>query len=123
MTDNATDKTATARLRELLDERGVEWKDYRHENHTWWSDSENVGWHAENRSSVNGLYVKIEAVLTPEQAAAATLGDNEKAVIENDLEIMRDIASGLHRDLTAADPEMAAIWEKAWPDVLGELER
>lgn len=67
----------TERLRALLDERGVEWKEYGYENHTWWSGGENVGWHAENRPSVRGLYVKIEAVLTPEQAIAATLGRGE----------------------------------------------
>ena len=72
MTDNRTTE-----LRRLLNERGVEWKDYGYENHTWWSGSENVGWHAENRPSAIGLYVKIEAVLTPEQAIAATLGGGE----------------------------------------------
>lgn len=66
--------TATDELRRLLDERGVEWKDYNHDNHTWWSDDNNIGWHAENRPAVTGSYVKIEAVLTPEQAIAATLG-------------------------------------------------
>lgn len=62
--------TATERLRELLDERGVPWKDYGHENHTWWGE-----WHAENRSSVNGLFLKVEGVVTPEHAVDATLGD------------------------------------------------
>ena len=69
-----SDKTATDRLRELLDERGVEWKAHGYENHTWWSNNENVGWHAENRPSIRGLYVKVEAVLTPKQAIAATMG-------------------------------------------------
>lgn len=66
--------TATDELRKLLDERGVEWKDHHYDNHTWWSDDNNIGWHAENRPAVTCLYVKIEAVLTPEQAIAATLG-------------------------------------------------
>lgn len=61
--------TATERLRALLDERGVEWKCHGYENHTWWGD-----WFAETRPSFNGLFVKVEAVLTPEQAIAATLG-------------------------------------------------
>ena len=56
--------TATERLRELLDERGVEWKAHGYENHTWWSNNENVGWHAENRPVIRGLYVKVEAVNT-----------------------------------------------------------
>lgn len=63
--------SATDELRRLLDERGVEWKDYGYENHTWWG-----GWHAENRPSVNGLFVKVEGVVTPEQAIAATLGND-----------------------------------------------
>ena len=72
-----SDKTATERLREILDERGVEWEDHGYENHTWWNGRELVGWHAENRPSVNGSYVKIEAMLTPEQAVAATLGSGK----------------------------------------------
>lgn len=72
---NARDMSATERLRAMLDERGVEWKAHGYENHTWWNDADGVGWHAENRPSVNGVYAKIEAVLTPEQAIAATLGN------------------------------------------------
>lgn len=64
-----SDLTATERLRRTLDERGVPWKDYGYENHTWWGE-----WHAENRPSVNGLFLKVEGVVTPEQAIAATLG-------------------------------------------------
>ena len=66
--------TATEELRRLLDERGVKYRDYFHANKTWWGGRENVGWYAEDRPSANGLYVMIEAVLTPEQAIAATLG-------------------------------------------------
>ena len=61
--------TATEELRRLLDERGVPWKDHGYENHTWWG-----AWHAENRPSVNGLFLKVEGVVTSEQAIAATLG-------------------------------------------------
>lgn len=68
-TSTEHEPTATERLRALLTERGVEWKDYGYENHTWWG-----AWHAENRPSVNGLFMKVEGVVTPEQAIAATLG-------------------------------------------------
>ena len=61
--------SATDELRRLLNERGVPWKDYGYGNHTWWGE-----WHAENRASVNGLFVKLEAVCTPAQAIDATLG-------------------------------------------------
>jgi len=61
--------TATEELRQMLDERGVPWKDYGYENHTWWGE-----WHAENRPSVNGLFLKVEGVVTPAQAVEATLG-------------------------------------------------
>ena len=67
-------ETSTETLRRLLDERGVKYRDYFHADKTWWSGRENVGWYAENRPSANGLYVMIEAVLTPAQAIAATLG-------------------------------------------------
>ena len=61
--------SATDELRRLLNERGVPWKDYGYGNHTWWGE-----WHAENRASVNGLFLKVEGVITPEQAIDATLG-------------------------------------------------
>lgn len=61
--------TATDELHRMLDERGVSWKCYGYENHTWWGE-----WHAENRASVNGLFLKVEGVVTPAQAIAATLG-------------------------------------------------
>lgn len=77
--------SATDELRKMLDERGVEWKEYGYENHTWWSGSENIDWHAVNRPSVTGLYVKIEAVLTPAQAIAATLGSEECHYIPDDV--------------------------------------
>lgn len=63
---------ATHELRRLLNERGVRWKGYGYENHTWWGE-----WHAESRASVNGLFVKVEALLTPAQAIEASLGDGE----------------------------------------------
>lgn len=69
--------SATDDLRKLLDERGVEWEDHGYENHTWWN-----GWHAENRPSVNGSYVKVESVITPEQAIAATLGSEREKQLE-----------------------------------------
>lgn len=61
--------SATDELRRMLDERGVPWKDHGYENHTWWG-----AWHAENRPSVNGLFLKVEGVVTSEQAIAATVG-------------------------------------------------
>lgn len=61
--------TATEKLRRMLDEHGVPWRCYGHENHTWWGE-----WHAENRASVNGLFLKVEGVVTPEQAIVATVG-------------------------------------------------
>ena len=66
--------TATDELRRLLDERGVPWMCHGYENHTWWAGVGGIGWHAEERPSVNGLYVKIEAALTHAQAIAVTLG-------------------------------------------------
>ena len=66
--------TATERLRELLDERGVEWSE--EEGHTlWWGES------AYHRASAYSSFtfgendrVHLSAMVTPEQAIAATLG-------------------------------------------------
>lgn len=81
MTDS---KTATERLRELLDERGVEWR-----------DSEPYGANAVTKFDVRGItlrYVEYpdycwldyheNEALTPEQAIAATLGSDRDKVYD-----------------------------------------
>lgn len=65
---------ATERLRELLDDRGVKWTDRGYVNYIWWKGFDGVRWYAENIHCVDGWRVKVEAVITPEQAIAATLG-------------------------------------------------
>ena len=69
--------TAIEKVCALLDERGVKWTDHGYENHIWWKGFDGVRWHAENRPCVDGWRVKVEAVLTPEQAIVATLGRGE----------------------------------------------
>lgn len=61
--------TATERLRSMLDERGVEWDKgaFPNEARTYWRDVVARPWDKQR------LYVT--ALLTPEQAIAATLGD------------------------------------------------
>lgn len=66
--------TATDELCRLLDERGVKWTDHGYKNHIWWKGFDGVRWHAENRHCVDGWRVKVEAIITPEQAITATLG-------------------------------------------------
>lgn len=68
--------TATEILRRLLDERGVEHKDFF--DQTWWEDSDGAAYIAvetrplDNNNSSTKLMLKRTA--TPEQAIAATLG-------------------------------------------------
>lgn len=68
--------TSTDELRAKLDELGIEHRSrsYGYKDHVWWEGGDGVGWHAENRQSIDGSYVKVDAVLTPEQAVAATVG-------------------------------------------------
>ena len=69
--------SATERLRELLDERGVEWSE--EEGHTlWWGES------AHHQASAYSSFtfgendrVHLSAMVTPEQAIDATLGRGE----------------------------------------------
>lgn len=110
--------SATEKLRELLDERAVEWEDCGYENHTWWSDNNDIEWHAENRPAVTGLYVKIETVLTPEQAIAATLGNKptERTCI---MALREDIRGHAYQDIY----ECSECGEQAVCDtVMGESE-
>lgn len=67
--------SATDELRRLLDERGVEWKGGRnHANYTSWDASD---WRMSAEELADGtLFMRAYSVkhLSPEQAAAATLG-------------------------------------------------
>lgn len=99
--------SATERLRAMLDERGVPWKDYGHENHTWWGE-----WHAENRASVNGLFLKVEGVVTPEQAIEATLGrgENEQLRKERDaLDHLTDVLNATNDSLLAENVKLREL--------------
>ena len=60
--------TATEELRRMLDERGVEWRKgaFPNEARTYWSDVTARPW--------NDQRLYVTALLTPEQAIAATLG-------------------------------------------------
>ena len=66
--------TATDKLRRLLDERGVKWEEV--DKHTlWWGES--VHHRASAYSSIlfgESERVHLSAMVTPEQAIAATLG-------------------------------------------------
>ena len=57
-----------------LDELEIKHKNYGYKSHVWWEGKDSVDWHAENRSSVKDPYVIVDAVITPEQAIAATVG-------------------------------------------------
>lgn len=81
--------TATERLRELLDERGVEWaapdESWNQDSITYWKVG-SIKWVA--FESENGtLWLNCNSVtdLTPEQAIAATLGRGECKADETDV--------------------------------------
>ena len=69
-----TDQTATERLRALLDERGVEWRPiaWNPKKETFYYTSDGVGFCADEY--VDGVKIYTDALITPEQAVAATLG-------------------------------------------------
>ena len=71
-----SDKTATERLRELLDERGVEWDTFSVGNteYTHWTNRDGR-WCAASIGGPQSLHVNILSA-TPEQAIAATLGND-----------------------------------------------
>lgn len=60
--------TPTESLRLLLDERGVPWVTHGNTDRVWWTSENGSAWYAQDRPSVNGLFVKLEAVVTPVQA-------------------------------------------------------
>ena len=68
--------SATERLRELLDERGVEWIEWKDPDTTAWFD----GAHVVRADEYDGQLL-VERVMTPEQAIAATL-ENDGVVTE-----------------------------------------
>lgn len=66
--------SATERFRALLDERGVEWRPiaWNPKKETFYHTSEGVGFCADGY--VDGVKIYTDAIITPEQAVAATLG-------------------------------------------------
>ena len=61
--------SATERLRELLDDRGVKWIEWKDPDTTAWLD----GSHGVRAEEYDGQLL-VERVMTPEQAIAVTLG-------------------------------------------------
>lgn len=66
--------SVTERLRALLDERGVEWRPiaWNPKKETFYHTPDGVGFCADEY--VDGVKIYTDALLTPEQAVAATLG-------------------------------------------------
>ena len=90
MSDNrTTEPTAINRIISTLRERDVQFATHGNTDRVWWTTENGVTWYAQDRPNANDLFVKLEAVLTPEQAIAATLGNSrvdyhgyEQAAIE-----------------------------------------
>ena len=100
-----TDKTPTERLRELLDERGVEWL-----NGDWLPMDSDVVEHVTVFNDASGYQVKvtegwdgglhIDVGLTPEQAIAATLGRGtchaEEVYLDSHSDLTATVCSACH---------------------------
>ena len=67
--------TATERVRELLDERGVKWMPvaWNPKRETFYHAANGVGFCADEYT--DGVKIYTDATITPEQAVAATMGD------------------------------------------------
>lgn len=92
-----TEPTSTERLRAMLDERGVEWRERKwggkHSVTTFWR-ARGVRWHyRENRFGEVRLHADD---LAPEQAIAATLGDTDAT--EERQHVASDDLIGLWRE-------------------------
>ena len=112
--------TATERLRELLDERGVEWKEHSHtmpgsmaiQYETLWGQPiDNTSgkpisrvYHCRATEMGDGRLFLEAQLVTPEQAVAATLGSER----EHDLEgLLRD----MHAELVDWAPRsISQLW-------------
>ena len=73
--------SATDELRRLLDERGVEWRPiaWNPKKETFYYTSDGVGFCADEY--VDGVKIYTDALITPEQAVAATLGPGTCEVV------------------------------------------
>jgi len=76
----SSDKTATERLRELLDERGVEWWYGIGEKSTVFDGEHDVRYEVDGTLGL--LFIRSALDVTPEQAIAATLGNERTAFLE-----------------------------------------
>ena len=83
-----SEKTATERLREMLDERGVEYLDSEDDTTIYYADS---GYrYTYNVNPDSGWACVYGYHLTPEQAVEATLG-------RETCEVVKDFGNSLHR--------------------------
>lgn len=89
----SSDKTATERLRELLDERGVEWDVFSVSNteYTHWTNNDGR-WCAASIGGPQSLHVNILNA-TPEQAIAVTLGDSDATVTRQGVGTCKDVCA------------------------------
>lgn len=95
--------TATERLRQLLDERGVEWEEPDpYQDATAWVGSSNIEYVAHEGVSFDGPTGRlILFCLTPEQAVDATLGRGTCRDVCNSVSEFTCIACGFNCDLTS----------------------
>lgn len=84
--------TATERLRQLLDERGVEWEEPDpYQDATAWVGSNNIEYVAHEGISFDGPTGRlILFCLTPEQAVEATLGRGTCKVVGHGMTVCDD---------------------------------
>lgn len=100
MTDS---KTATERLREMLDARGVKWWEGWNKSQTVFDGANDVRYMAD--CMLGQLYIRSVLPITPEQAVAATLGSDR----ENELRAALNKAAG---NWAKADRLARDIWEQ-----------
>lgn len=96
-------KTATDRLREMLDERDVEWWEGWNKSLTVFDGANDVRYMAD--CMLGQLYIRSVLPITPEQAVAATLGSDR----ENELQAALNKAAG---NWAKADRLARDIWEQ-----------
>lgn len=118
MTDS---KTATERLREMLDERGVEWADQSNGYATVTKYSaDGVCWHAVARHYIepsNDWMILRADSITPEQAIAATL---ESGTLTAE-QVRELIAPHLHARPTFDFGRHGAVWGADFQAIADEL--
>lgn len=102
--------STTDELRELLDKRGVEWRDGFCKKSTMFDGAHGVRYEVDG--TLGKLFIRSVLPINPEQAIAATLGDDEIDKLKAENEQLRGERESLVSSLNRAEDRWSTLRDR-----------